>query len=149
MGCDIHCFIEKADKDYNNFWYQVKLYRVDPYYNDLEVVRAYDGRDYDLFSILAGVRGVYEPLVEPRGLPGNLSRDVERESEWFGSDAHTQTWYDLNELILLKRMYRDEEKYLGFVDFVDQILTYLDFAGEHIYGNVESGKYRVVIWFDS
>ena len=148
MGCDIHCFVEKADKDYN-FWYQVKLYRVDRYYNDLEVVRAYEDRDYNLFSILAGVRGPHEPLIEPRGLPGHLSMDVERESELFGSDAHTQTWYDLNELILLKRMHRNEEDYISFVNFVDQILTYLDFAGESIYGNVEVGRYRVIIWFDS
>lgn len=148
MGCDIHCFVEKADKDYD-FWYQVKLYRVSPYYNDLEIVRAYDDRDYNLFSILAGVRGIYEPLIEPRGLPKNLSEDVRKESEWIGSDAHTQTWYDLNELILLKKMHRNEEDYISFINFVDRILAYLDFADERIYGNVESGKYRVVIWFDS
>lgn len=149
MGCDIHCFVEKKVDEKYNCWQQVKLYKVEEYHQDIKVVDPYDGRNYDLFSILAGVRGPYEPLVYPRGLPENLSEDVEKERAWMGQDAHTQTWYDLNELFLLREVHKSEEEYESFVDFVNWIEFYLHFAGEWVFSDVTPGKYRVVIWFDS
>jgi len=149
MGCDIHCFIEKKTDEKYNVWQQVKIYNVNEWSYGLDVVNPYDGRSYDLFSILAGVRGEYEPLVSPRGLPENLSQDVEKEKIWWNEDYHTPTWYDLNELLLFKKMYAEKEEYESFIYFVDKIEMYLDFAKEWIYGDVAPGRYRVIMWFDS
>ncbi|WP_165074686.1 hypothetical protein [Paludisphaera rhizosphaerae] len=66
MGCDIHCCIEYASRpssddslwDYTPFAWEINL-----------------GRDYDLFALLAGVRGRdgVVPVCEPKGLPEDVS----------------------------------------------------------------------------
>lgn len=60
MGCDIHVFLESPYwKPEANAWTMDK---------EIEV-----NRDYTLFSLLAGVRGSFDPLVPPRGLPEDLA----------------------------------------------------------------------------
>lgn len=56
MGCDIHAMMEVNDR---NIW----LNGGDP---DIS-------RNYDIFSLLAGVRGTHVPISEPRGIPENAS----------------------------------------------------------------------------
>lgn len=148
MGCDIHVYLEKKADEKYNIWKQVKLYRVSPYSHELEVADPYVGRNYDLFSILAGVRGWLKPLETPRGLPHDLSDGVEKEKAWWGEDSHTHTWYDLHELYLYRQIYRDNEEFQCFVDFVDDIECYLRLAEKH-YFDLRPGQYRVVMWFDN
>ena len=38
----------------------------------------YHGQDYDLFSLLAGVRGRRDPLVAPRGFPRDAAPETRR-----------------------------------------------------------------------
>ena len=61
----------------------------------------YDGRNYTLFSVLAGVRdyGKVKPISPPRGMPDDLSTEVADEYEGWGGDAHSASWYSLDELI--------------------------------------------------
>ena len=162
MGCDIHVFIEKKTDEKYNIWEQVALYRVGKYGRQLETADPYDGRNYSLFGLLAGVRGWMDPLIEPRGLPSNLSEGVEKEERWWEQSYHTPTWYDLSELYLYRKMYKsyirkDEslqeeeraEAYGSFVYFVDCIEHYLDLAQEWTWGDIAPSKYRVIMWFDS
>lgn len=57
MGCDIHCYIECKRKD-SKYWYLFG--NMNP------------GRNYTLFSVLAGVRGDESPLYPVRGIPSDL-----------------------------------------------------------------------------
>lgn len=81
MGCDIHLYVEARE---NGVWVEKK--------GDF-----YDGRNYNLFSVLAGVRNRHEiiPICEPRGLPEDVSESV-REDECYD---HSHSWLTLAELM--------------------------------------------------
>ena len=84
MGCDIHIATEMR---HNGRWRRVRL--------DQE----YDGRNYRLFAMLADVRNSYgiAPIAEPRGLPDDISHDLEDgENFWLGD--HSYSWLTLREL---------------------------------------------------
>lgn len=66
MGCDIHCYVEHRDKG-SEHWYGFGG-RINP------------GRNYQMFGLLAGVRGG-TALVEPRGVPENMAYDA-RDDYW-------------------------------------------------------------------
>jgi hypothetical protein len=73
MGCDIHTFIERREHD---AWWSV-------HYGG----QFYVGRDYRLFSALAGVRSYDDPppLYAPRGIPEDLaSGAVDGYTLWIG-----------------------------------------------------------------
>jgi hypothetical protein len=66
----------------------------------------YDDRDYNVFSILADVRngGAFVPIADPRGLPEDMSPQLEGASvdqEEDGPDLgeHSQTWLTLDEVL--------------------------------------------------
>lgn len=66
----------------------------------------YDGRNYDLFAILADVRNGYgnepkrfTPICPPKGLPGNLSNSIKQIADDWGADAHSHSWFTLKELL--------------------------------------------------
>lgn len=69
----------------------------------------YDGRNYNLFAILADVRngrvfaGVktgegYNPITIPKGVPNDASDVYKREVEMWGTDAHSESYLTLKEL---------------------------------------------------
>ncbi len=72
------------------FW--IDYYRKKNYAN-------YSGRNYYLFTFLAGVRGKETPLVDPRGIPEDCSRSIKKLHSRWGFDAHTPTYYYLRELM--------------------------------------------------
>ena len=151
MGCDIHTYVEKKNEE-KDCWEIVSLYYLDEYSKTLELAEAYSDRCYDLFSLLAGVRGSYEPLIEPRGLPQDLSSKVETESFYWAEESHSHTWYDLFELALfVKELRLDENKeaeYALLADFYETIEDYCSFAHKYVWEAVP-GKYRVIMWFDN
>jgi len=57
VGCDIHMFIEYSQ--FEGHW--------SPFSGEI-----YGDRDYELFGLLAGVRGEASAVIAPRGLPDNL-----------------------------------------------------------------------------
>ena len=59
----------------------------------------YDGRNYQLFSILADVRGDYSPIVEPRGIPEDASTGYKYMCDRWDGDAHSHSYYTLTELL--------------------------------------------------
>lgn len=94
VGCDIHVCVETRNKDTGK-WEGLFLYKKQ---NDkVEKIPVYDGRDYGLFGMLAGVRSASGSLVPLRGLPDDTSDYVDDEygdGEYF----HSATWYDFCEL---------------------------------------------------
>lgn len=67
-------------------------------------------RNYDLFAILADVRngygfagietgGRFEPISAVRGLPVDVSDEVRAESDSWGEDGHSHSWFTVKELM--------------------------------------------------
>lgn len=109
IGTDIHGFVSVRDKN-SGKWRQIHLYRVDKYRNALREIEPYNGRNYTLFGVLAGIRYMPEggPIVDPRGIKIDAAPDVydtwETEKEW----GHTAGWLTLAELRLAAK---DRERY--------------------------------------
>lgn len=124
MGCDIHLHAEvrksySANGKQRAFWSRAVPAREDrdPWYNKDDarehdphtairsVTSWYGGRNYQLFGILAGVRGDDVPIAEPRGLPADLSDDlvVLRRDDVYTGDVtlgeHSFSWLTLAELM--------------------------------------------------
>lgn len=62
----------------------------------------YDGRNYDVFAVLADVRnydGRLKPIDQPRGLPDDVSHEIKQESDNYGIDGHSHQWLDLDEVL--------------------------------------------------
>lgn len=107
MGCDIHMYVEKR---VNGRWVKLSGFLSSMYDKDskyfseerfLKSDEIFSCRNYSLFSLLAGVREYEdnEPIISPRGVPSDVSPEVEKEiSEW-GCNGHTHHWYTLNELL--------------------------------------------------
>ena len=158
MGCDIHMFIEKKANEKYDIWERVSLYYINEYTHDLECAEPYNGRDYELFSLLAGVRGWYEPFDFCRGLPDSVSSKIEAEHAGWGMDCHSTSWYDLCELNLFIKEFKlnnaetEVEKEEGMIPrlekFWEGIVNYLEFAGEFVW-DIKPNKYRIVFWFDN
>lgn len=109
MGCDIFVHLEHYNKE-SKRWENLSLYKKDTD-GTFKSVDVYDGRDYELFGILAGVRGCNSPFVYPRGVPDDLSCEVSNrygDGEYF----HTPTWYDYCELNAYEKMMSDSYKEL-------------------------------------
>lgn len=109
MGCDIHCWCEvrKGRK-----WETVEdnifphpYYRADepedPEWNSKQTNQPIYGRNYDLFSILAGVRNYAGtlPIALPRGVPHNASPGYKEEVKSWSGNGHTHSWLTLKEIL--------------------------------------------------
>jgi len=102
MGCDIHIYVEQK---IDNSWTIVPENKgpISLYYREGE--NSWDiGRNYILFSLLAGVRNYYDlPLIkDPAGLPKDISKKVHNIFKEGESDYHTPSWFSLEELLVIK-----------------------------------------------
>lgn len=114
MGCDIHLFVEKRRK---GKWEPADQWKRNKYAEhegerELEVPykkKFYSGRNYSLFSILANVRNGFgfagcdtgdgfKPIAAPRGLPLDVTSVVKAESDHWGVDGHSHSWFLLAEI---------------------------------------------------
>lgn len=103
---------------------------------------AYYGRNYQLFSLLADVRNEndIEPLDDPRGVPFDLSDDLE---EIYQKDdgCHSHSYFGLNELL---EVGKERFQEAGAEDFLNRTIPILESIAE---GDPDS--VRFVFWFDS
>lgn len=104
MGCDIHIFAEirKGDK-----WEKVgDVFPCTDWagkptgkFTD----EPYDGRNYTLFALLAGVRNRernIKPIKQcPYSIPPDASEGVIKERDYWQGDGHSHSWYTLKELL--------------------------------------------------
>lgn len=111
MGCDIHMWAE-VKKSPEQKWKAVKKY-------------FYDGRNYDLFAILADVRNGrgfagcdtgdgFNPINEPRGIPEDASDFYKKQVEEWDVDGHSHSWFTLAELKAFD--WTQTTKHRGWVD---------------------------------
>ena len=112
MGCDLHLYTEvKKTINNNEMWVNSDFWSINPYFRygdeedkkyerELDIESIYSGRDYELFGILADVRGYgNEVISDPRGLPKDVSDIVKAESDKWGSDGHSHSHLTLKELV--------------------------------------------------
>lgn len=86
MGCDIHLYFEKKNKD--GKWEKIEI--------DERLIP--EDRDYDLFAFLADIRNSkqIEPQFADRGLPTDrsISGDYHDETLWLGDHSFTYAYID-------------------------------------------------------
>lgn len=97
MGTDIHLYVEKKlpdgdwvfIQDLNKTIIAEGLAGTEGMGNNRAFYWKASSRNYNMFSLLAGVRG---PGPDPKGLPTDVSSYVWYEHECMGSDAHSASW---------------------------------------------------------
>ena len=95
MGCDIHDFVEIK---VNDKWEMVG--EVFENYDKRLSKHPYDGRNYTLFGLLAGVRNTNViPISGPKGVPIDDSQDFLDELEQWGNDGHSISYLTLKEIL--------------------------------------------------
>jgi hypothetical protein len=111
MGCDIHFYVEHK---FEGRWetadtWKTEEYEGEPTYRSVPKP-FYNGRNYDLFAILADVRnghgfaGIktgngFVPIDQPRGFTSDVSANVRAASDRYGCDGHSHSWFTLAELL--------------------------------------------------
>ena len=154
MGCDIHSFAERRNKDTNK-WEVVKDcvtssdFRRE-YYKKEKDSSPFGWRNYLTFGFLAGVRyRNIEPISEPKGLPDDLSKEVLDEYNSLRLDAHSASYLTLRELVEF-----DYDKSCTGDDYPNE--TYRDVLNDLFFVHLEDLKtlgdlddVRVVFWFDN
>ncbi len=135
MGCDIHVYTECKLPD--GKWWCCDHFKLNPYYEKDDtytrerewiVEPIFSDRNYTLFATLADVRnsGDVTPIDDPRGLPVDVSKKVKEESEWWGADGHSHSWFLASELFAYKAK-RPFYKVTGMISSTDAF--YLDEFG--------------------
>lgn len=97
MGCDIHLFTEVKIRGEWLFYGQIHM-----------------PRNYELFSLMAGIRGNRQPIVSPKGIPSDLSCITRIHYMDYKSDLHHASWFNQEEIEKLMKYIRgNEELYFG------------------------------------
>ena len=105
MGCDIHSYAEVRNKKTGKWEQAFNFTTLTDF--DKEWCKCekgdhpFDWRAYGMFGFLAGVRNYayIDPIVEPRGIPDDVSDTIKSEyDEWY-DDAHTPSHIYLKELV--------------------------------------------------
>jgi hypothetical protein len=95
LGTDIYWFVERYDSD-DERWHVIDGRFPSLAENISPIV--FVGRDYDLFGLLAGVRGRTKPLFAPRGLPDDVNIIIRAVFEEGREDYVAPSWLTLAEL---------------------------------------------------
>lgn len=95
----------------------------DDYYvwNGPFTTEPYEGRSYELFALLAGVRNYdyVTPIHSPRGVPSDVSETVRKIIDRWGVDGHSHSYFTVAEL--KKRMHRIRFASKHFADAVERM----------------------------
>jgi hypothetical protein len=162
MGCDIHLYVEKRLK--NGDWAFVRNLNeginsegLRPWGGQGKACGGHwnlSGRNYNLFSRLAGVRG---PGPAPKGLPNNVSEFLDEEHMSYGGDAHSASWSTplefMEAYIASHQEYEEGEpldKYIQ-IRLKDGVeMAVYKFMRDMCSLNTdEAEEYRFVYWFDN
>ncbi len=136
MGCDIHTHIEVK---IGGQWHHATAPHI--------------RRNYNLFSLMAGVRAESDspkPIAEPRGVPGDMSVVTRLDYERMGTDGHTHSWLTGEEIERVIEWHEANER-RGAIDARLWQWGFLFEGGfspaEHAEDGVED--VRAVFWFDN
>ena len=131
MGCDIHIAVQIQDPGFSSW-------------NTAEIP-VYDGRNYSLFYVLAGVRGndSFDPIQQGRGLPEGVTQE---DGELDYAD-HSFGWVTLEEVINFPHWDEPEPRYENMT-YRDGCCDFLDWVQE-LKEEYDPCKVRLVFGFDS
>ena len=139
MGCDIHAYVEYCNPELGAegkpYWVSWG-HRFNP------------GKNYLLFTLMAGVRGDPDAaLFEPRGIPNPLGWTSQEDWLLDHSDCHTPSWLAVKEFKKVLRAYVHQTKKESRSGKPPPEYAALLAAMEAL----ETWKYKVrlVFWFDS
>lgn len=88
-------------------WVLGDYFKTNPYFEvfpneeKMERLELHGGRNYGLFSTLAGVRDYtnsIRPVSDPKGVPEDCCDYIKKVNEDWGDDGHSHSWLTLNEL---------------------------------------------------
>lgn len=158
MGCDIHCYSEKRNKETGKWELIPEMIKeIDGDYTDYQTDQVLSNRNYMLFSILADVRNYHLPdyciISEPKGLPKDVSNEVKEMSDYWDVDGHSHSWHTLKDLLNHSAKFKNERRLLEIFPedlteewYLAQINECIQQANEL---NIEPENYRIVFWFDN
>lgn len=140
MGCDIHVHLE-VKLEGSIQWQHMNQPRI--------------GRDYELFEMIAGVRGDGLGVVVPTGVPMDASRMTAFDYGVWGSDAHSAGWLTWDEIREVEKRHKVHMKkhllphncgfcsQLGYL-FGDSVTTeYVEDLPDGLQ------DVRLIFWFDN
>lgn len=165
MGCDIHFFTERntssnnyqgpkdLSEDRNNKieqiidnkpveerWVSADYWEIEDESWSVPYSRSYyRGRNYYLFSILAGVRGDTEPIDYPRGIPEDSSSGYSYITNQWEGDGHSHSYFTLKELLEVDWDYYQKEHLSEFMETIEKMKLI----------NNDPEKVRCVFFFDN
>lgn len=154
MGCDIHSFAERRNKETNEWEVVKECVTLSDFYRDWYKKEKGDSpfkwRHYSMFGFLAGVRDqTIEPISEPRGIPEDMSQEVFNECEYWEFDGHSYSWLLLRELV----EFDYDKNCTGDGDLTE---SYREMLNDLFFVHLEDLKtlgdlddVRVVFWFDN
>lgn len=164
MGCDIHSFAEKRNKETGK-WEKVNdAFTLDSY--DKAIMKKnkgshpFDWRSYSVFAFLAGVRNYdcCEPLSEPKGMPSGVCEEIKSEYDRWEGDAHSASYFTAKELSdfdynktfwnrrISRTIYREDGSVAGSNgaclanEGEGEIVSYRDNLGEFFFVHLEELK---------
>lgn len=166
MGADIHMYVEQRLSP-NDKWEPSPLFH--ERYEDTDssgnkIMRlnsCFTGRNYEMFGILAGVRGS-GCLYEPRGLPSDISEEIAKETDpvspMMGDHSHTHL--SLKEYARCLKKYDKKINLNNIKDLDDQseyVQLYVkanewfkrESAEAELFQTGLKPEIRLVFWFDS
>lgn len=173
MGADIHFFVERystdnyegpkdlqenreeklgvvlADDKFEPRWITADKWIYDNKYDEgfewsIDYnTRFYNGRNYYLFGVLAGVRGDDNIISEARGVPDDASYAYKHEVERWDGDGHSHSYYTLDELLAVDWGKINTGEYDGWLD------EWLETIEKMKTIDPDSNKVRCVFFFDN
>jgi len=162
MGADIHLYVER--KLMNGEWAFVRNLNetingdgIRPWGGAKDKVIGgfwkLSGRNYNLFALLAGVRG---DGPEPKGLPSDVSDLIHEEHERYRSDAHSASWSKplefMEAYIASQQAYEEIEpldKYVQVRVTEGAEMALEVFMRDMCSLDTDGHEYRFVFWFDN
>ena len=174
MGCDIHSLCEVKvegkwtvvrDMFPTSEW-ERELYTRRGKPNPNKKTAPLDDRHYGTFAWLAGVRNYsgIEPILEPRGLPRDMSDELKGEHEGWGSDGHSGSWLSLGDLLGFdydavmenRRVTKGLDGGHTAEPGDGEKMTWREFLNPELFRAIETmktlgkpGDVRIVFWFDN
>lgn len=154
MGCDIHSFAERRNKETNKWEVVRECMTLDDFdkkwYKKEKGDSPFDWRHYSMFGFLAGVRDqTIEPINEPRDIPEDVSQEVLTEYDYWQDNAHSASWLSLRELVEF-----DYDKNCTGEEYISE--SYREMLNDLFFVHLEDLKalgdlddVRVVFWFDN
>lgn len=161
MGCDIHIRTEyfKNGRWHNcdHFYCDDESLKIEPAFNLCSI---YDGRDYEMFGYLAGVRS--DPLINfnfDRGLPDDVTFVTKKSClDWCQAVSVHHTGYctlkELKESIAFAMKRYNASIKLDFSCF-DYLISVMEARKKEVFdifygdGFEKDDQFRIVFWFDN